>query len=257
MNTLLAQRIDQRNNVDIELARILNRPPVTSSPTLVNSGRLSALNMPFDQPYEPSITQSLSDRRVPQNRNRSRPNNDAGFQIGQDVDKDAEQAGKKRYQQELQAQMREAQMRKLQAKQEKDEYEKKLESDIKRYNYFGRSGGGAPMRDRDGNVIANLADLRNPQQQTSRDQIPGHVGFDDKVYTLGAGTSSITNAPFYNGDQKSQYPPLTVKRYSSIQFEMRIMVGFFSGTSRITQSCSWCGEQWYIWYSENRRTDDA
>ena len=211
LNTLLAQRIDQRNNVDLELARILNRPPVSGSPTLVNSGRLSAFNMPFDQPYEPPSQQSLTDRRGPPNRNRSRPNNDGGFQIGQDVDKDADQAAKKRYQQELQAQMREAQMRKLQAKQEKDEYEKKLESDINRYNYFGRSGGGAPMRDKEGNVIANLADLRNPQQQTARDQIPGHVGFDDKVYTLGAGTSSIANAPFYNGDQQSQYPSQTVK----------------------------------------------
>lgn len=218
MNTLLAQRIDQRNNVDLELARILNRPPVSTSPTLGNSGRLSALNLPFDQPYEPPSQgyQPPGDsRRGPQYRNRSKPNPDGGFQIGHDVDKDAEQAAKKRYQQELQAQMREAQMRKMQAKQEKEEYEKKLESDIKRYNYFGRSGGGAPMRDKDGNVIANLADLRNPQQQqqqqTARGQPTSYTGFDDKVYSLGGGTSSITNAPFYNGDPQSQYQSDTVR----------------------------------------------
>jgi centrosome and spindle pole-associated protein 1 len=108
--------------------------------------------------------------------------------------------------------MREAQMRKIQSKQEKDEYEKKLEADINKYNYFGRSGGGAPMRDKDGNVVANLADLRNPQQQTPRTQLPSYAPFDDKTFSLGAGTSSILNAPFYNGEQpQQQYPSDTVK----------------------------------------------
>ncbi len=220
LNTLLAQRLDQRNAVDHELARILNRPPVSSSTTLVNPGQLSGLNMPFQQSYEPPSSQRNSsnddNRRGAQNRNndRSRPNANGGFQIGREVDKEAEQAAKKRYQQELQAQMREAQMKKVQAKQEKDEYEKKLEADIKRYNYFGRSGGGAPMRDKDGNVVANLADLRNPQQQqqqTPRSQ-PPYGSSDNKTYSLGAGTSSITNAPFYNGDQPQQYPNDSVKR---------------------------------------------
>jgi hypothetical protein len=148
------------------------------------------------------------------NQNRSGPN-DNGFQIGQEVDKDSEQASKKRYQQELQAQMREAQMRKAQAKQDKDEYERKLDADIQRYNYFGRSGGGggAPMRDKDGNVVANLADVRNPpppsqqQYQQQQQQHPPSQYFppDDKVYSLGNGTSAIANAPFYNGEQQQQY----------------------------------------------------
>jgi centrosome and spindle pole-associated protein 1 len=179
--------------------------------------------MPFEQPYQPSQRnnqQSNNDRRGQQNRNnnRSRPNGDNGFQIGREVDKESEQAAKKRYQQELQAQMREAQMRKIQAKQEKDEYDKKLEADIKRYNYFGRSGGGAPMRDKDGNVVANLAELRNPQQQQQQQyQTPRsqqqYTGSDDKIYSLGAGASAITNAPFYNGDQQ-QFPPNSVNKFS-------------------------------------------
>jgi hypothetical protein len=218
LNSLLAERLDQRNAVDHELARILNRPPVTSSPGRVTGGGAPGMNMSFEQPYDMSTprNQQINDnRRGPQQRpdNRSRPNADNGFQIGHEVDKDTEQAGKKRYQQELQAQMREAQMRKVQAKQEKDEYERKLETDINRYNYFGRSGGGAPMRDKDGNVVANLADLRNPQQpqqqfQSPRSQQP-YSALDDKVYSLGAGTSAITNAPFYNGEQQ-QYPPNSV-----------------------------------------------
>jgi len=221
LNTLLAERLDQRNAVDHELARILNRPPISTSPTLVNTSNVSGLNMPFEQSYQPpsqrNNQQYNDDRRGQQNRNdnRSRRDGDNGFQIGREVDKDTEQMAKKRYQQELQAQMRETQMRKVQAKQEKDEYEKKLEADIKRYNYFGRSGGGAPMRDKDGNVVANLADLRNPpqqQHQTSRSQQQQYNALDDKVYSLGAGTSSITNAPFYNGEQQ-QYPSNSVNKY--------------------------------------------
>jgi hypothetical protein len=178
--------------------------------------------MPFEQSYQPpsqrNNQQYNDDRRGQQNRNdnRSRRDGDNGFQIGHEVDKDTEQMAKKRYQQELQAQMREKQMRKVQAKQEKDEYEKKLEADIKRYNYFGRSGGGAPMRDKDGNVVANLADLRNPpqqQNQTSRSQQQQYNALDDKVYSLGAGTSSITNAPFYINGEQQQYPSNSVNKY--------------------------------------------
>jgi hypothetical protein len=213
LNTLLSQRLDQRNAVDHELARILNRPPVSATPALVNPGRVSGLGIPFDQPYEPPSSQRNQqyndDRRAAQNRDNDRVRPGGGsFHIGREADKDAEQATKKRYAQELQAQMREAQMRKVQSKQEKDEYERKLESDVNRYNYFGRSGGGAPMRDKDGNVIANLADLRNPPQQTPRTEMP--VGsLDGKTYILGAGTSSITDSPFYNGDQQAA----TVERY--------------------------------------------
>ncbi|CAF0956483.1 unnamed protein product [Rotaria sordida] len=201
LNTLLAERLNQRNAIDFELARILNRPPVSTSPTPVVTSSVSPLNMSFEQ-----SNQFNNDNRYRQqyrNDNRSQRNNDDGFQIGHEIDKDAEQASKKRYQKELQTQMFEKQMRKAQAKQEKDEYERKLEAEINRYYYFGRSGGGAPMRDRDGNVIANLGDLRNPQQQqqyqTPRSQ-QLYTAADDKIYSLGTGASSITNAPFYNGE---------------------------------------------------------
>ncbi len=229
LNTLLAERLDQRNAVDHELARILKRPPVTTNPGLVTGGGGPGTNISFEQPYEPPTprTQQFNDNRPGQQtrrNNQSRPNANEGFQIGHDIDKEAEQAAKKRYQQELQAQMRESQMRKLQSKQEKDEYERKLEAEIKRYNYFGRSGGGAPMRDKDGNVVANLADLRNPPQQqqqqqqqyqSPRSQQP-YTALDDKVYSLGGGASSITNAPFYNGDQQ-KYSTTTVIKYFSLK----------------------------------------
>lgn len=215
LNSLLAERLDQRNAVDLELAHILNRPPVSASPTRVsNAGPAPNLNMHMENTHQGNYQQP--DRRGPpphRKDNRSVPNNSNEFQIGREVDKDSEQAAKKRYQQELQAQMREVQMRKAQDKRAKDEYDRKLEEDIQRYNYFGRSGGGAPMRDKDGNVVANLGDVRNPptgpqqqyqqpyQQQHQQQQQPQFPP-DNKVYSLGDGFSSITNAPFYNAEQQ-------------------------------------------------------
>jgi hypothetical protein len=35
-------------------------------------------------------------------------------------------------------------------------YEAKLDQEIRDYNPFGRGGGGAPMRDADGNLISEL-----------------------------------------------------------------------------------------------------
>lgn len=227
LNSLLAERLDQRNAVDFELAHILNRPPVATSPTRLGSVNMSMMNnVPMQQsnnpPYATNNTNNNNNNQRyngPPGNNRSDPRARAGdgFQIGQEADKESEQAAKKRYQQELQAQMREAQMRKAQAKREKDEYDRKLDAEIQQYNYFGRSGGGAPMRDRDGNVVANLADLRNPSNPGQQQQIPtspGKLPFsmpEEKMYSLGNGPSSMLNAPFYNGEQQqSSYPSNTV-----------------------------------------------
>lgn len=216
LNNLLAERLHQRDAIDPELTRILNRRPIGENPALVGS---AGLRMPLEQIYEPpsqTNQQFSNERQGPPTRrdNKPRPRPGGGFQIGDEVDKDAEQVAKKRYQQELQAQIREGQMRKAQAKQEKDEYDRKLEAEIKRYSYFGRSGGGAPMRDKDGNVVANLADLRNPPQQSGnpppQSQSHGYMPPSNPTYSTGAGGSSIIGGPFYN-PPPGQYQPDTVR----------------------------------------------
>jgi hypothetical protein len=213
LNSLLAERLDQRNAVDIELAHILNRPPVSTSSTRLGSGNAPPLRMPVEHTQQMTTTTTYASVNGQQGQSyqqheRRKNMNGAGLQIGNEIDKDSETATKKRYQQELQAQMREAQMRKAQAKREKDEYDRKLDDEIQRYNYFGRGGGGAPMRDKEGNVVANLADLRNP---TGTTQQPAQYSMsNEKVYALPNAPSSITNAPFYNGEQQTTYPVTTV-----------------------------------------------
>ena len=59
------------------------------------------------------------------------------------------------YQLTLQQQMREKEERKKAEKREADERERREEEEARNYNPFGRGGGGAPMRDNSGHIIAN------------------------------------------------------------------------------------------------------
>ena len=59
------------------------------------------------------------------------------------------------YQATLQAQMREKEERVKREKQEKAERERREEEDARNYNPWGRGGGGAPMRDETGHILAN------------------------------------------------------------------------------------------------------
>uniref|UniRef100_A0ABM5GBT5 Centrosome and spindle pole-associated protein 1 isoform X2 n=1 Tax=Pogona vitticeps TaxID=103695 RepID=A0ABM5GBT5_9SAUR len=60
------------------------------------------------------------------------------------------------YQQELQQQIKEREERRRQEKEEKERYEAKLEADMRNYNPWGKGGGGAPLRDKNGNLITDL-----------------------------------------------------------------------------------------------------
>ncbi|XP_013911093.1 PREDICTED: centrosome and spindle pole-associated protein 1 [Thamnophis sirtalis] len=60
------------------------------------------------------------------------------------------------YQQELQQQIREREERRRQEKEEKEHYEAKLEAEMRNYNPWGKGGGGAPLRDKKGNLITDL-----------------------------------------------------------------------------------------------------
>ncbi|XP_063155432.1 centrosome and spindle pole-associated protein 1 isoform X2 [Candoia aspera] len=60
------------------------------------------------------------------------------------------------YQQELQQQIKEREERRRQEKEEKERYEAKLEAEMRNYNPWGKGGGGAPLRDKKGNLITDL-----------------------------------------------------------------------------------------------------
>ncbi|XP_057646296.1 centrosome and spindle pole-associated protein 1 isoform X8 [Chionomys nivalis] len=60
------------------------------------------------------------------------------------------------YQEALQEQIREREERKKKERLEKEEYEAKLEAEMRIYNPWGKGGGGAPLRDAKGNLITDL-----------------------------------------------------------------------------------------------------
>ncbi|XP_073748953.1 centrosome and spindle pole-associated protein 1 isoform X3 [Callorhinus ursinus] len=82
------------------------------------------------------------------------------------------------YQEALQQQIREREERRKREREEKEEYEAKLEAEMRRYNPWGKGGGGAPLRDAKGNLITDLNRMHrqnidayhNPDARTYEDK---------------------------------------------------------------------------------------
>ncbi|KAK6179964.1 hypothetical protein SNE40_012204 [Patella caerulea] len=77
-----------------------------------------------------------------------------------EAERKAKRAQAQIYQRELERQMEEKKYKKTLEKQEQERYERKLEEDIKNYNPYGRGGAGAPMKDAQGNTVADLRALQ-------------------------------------------------------------------------------------------------
>lgn len=54
-------------------------------------------------------------------------------------------------------QIKEREERKRREKEEKEQYDAKIEAEMMEYNPWGRSGGGAPIKDQKGNLVSKLA----------------------------------------------------------------------------------------------------
>uniref|UniRef100_A0A8C5DVY1 Centrosome and spindle pole-associated protein 1-like n=1 Tax=Gouania willdenowi TaxID=441366 RepID=A0A8C5DVY1_GOUWI len=80
------------------------------------------------------------------------------------------------YREALKQQIRDQQEQRRREKEEKERQEAQLEADMKSYEPWGRGGGGAPLRDSTGNLIADLKQMRkvneeaysNPEQRQKR-----------------------------------------------------------------------------------------
>lgn len=65
------------------------------------------------------------------------------------------------YQAELARQVQEKNLKKQREKDEQDRLDRKLLAETAQHNPFGRGGAGAPLKDRDGNIIANLSQAKS------------------------------------------------------------------------------------------------
>ncbi|XP_031222697.1 centrosome and spindle pole-associated protein 1 isoform X10 [Mastomys coucha] len=97
------------------------------------------------------------------------------------------------YQEALQEQIREREARRKKERLEKEEYEAKLEAEMKIYNPWGKGGGGAPLRDAKGNLITDLNRMHrqnidayhNPDARTYEDK-RAVVSIDQNLATSNA-----------------------------------------------------------------------
>lgn len=110
----------------------------------------------------------------PSNVNQSnRPKDSNPFAFGTNNQNDQKALKAKEYQEELERQVREKQLKKQMEKQEQDKLDKKMLLETAIFNPYGRSGGGAPIKDKEGNTVANLSQVRaDPLQYSPRDLPP-------------------------------------------------------------------------------------
>nr|XP_023417539.1 centrosome and spindle pole-associated protein 1 isoform X4 [Cavia porcellus] len=97
------------------------------------------------------------------------------------------------YQEALQQQIQEREERRKKEREEKEKYEAKLEAEMKIYNPWGKSGGGAPLKDASGNLITDLNRMHkqnidayhNPDARTYEDK-RAVVSLDQNLATSNA-----------------------------------------------------------------------
>lgn len=76
----------------------------------------------------------------------------------------------KDYQNELNKQIREKQMQKQREKDAENQLDEKRRQENLSYDPYGKSGGGAPIKDNSGNIVANLDRVKaDPSQFSPRD----------------------------------------------------------------------------------------
>ncbi|XP_078361952.1 centrosome and spindle pole-associated protein 1-like isoform X2 [Oculina patagonica] len=89
---------------------------------------------------------------------------------------DKKKASQQAYQEELKRQMQERDAKKRKEKEDKERYDRKIEQEAANYNPWGKGGGGAPLRDSTGHLVANLRTLKQYNDQgvnvSPRDQPP-------------------------------------------------------------------------------------
>ncbi|XP_068438170.1 centrosome and spindle pole-associated protein 1 isoform X4 [Clinocottus analis] len=75
------------------------------------------------------------------------------------------------YQQALRQQIKEKEERKRREKDEKEQYDAKLEAEMIAYNPWGRSGGGASIKDEQGNLVSDLTQMHKTNEESYRNPV--------------------------------------------------------------------------------------
>ncbi|KAL4635195.1 centrosome and spindle pole-associated protein 1 isoform X4 [Arapaima gigas] len=111
-------------------------------------------------------------------------------------------AHKSNYQEALKLQIREREELRKQEEDERQSYETKLAREMEAYNPWGRGGGGAPLRDNQGNLFADLKQMHKFNKEA-------YLNPSSQKQLLAAGTSPLA---------ETEDHPLSPQRTSGILF---------------------------------------
>ncbi|XP_022062182.2 centrosome and spindle pole associated protein 1 isoform X2 [Acanthochromis polyacanthus] len=79
------------------------------------------------------------------------------------------------YQEALRQQIRENEERKRREKDEEMRYDAKKEAEMMAYNPWGRSGGGAPIKDQKGNLVSDLHQMHKTNEKSNKNPVDARV----------------------------------------------------------------------------------
>ncbi|XP_074549725.1 centrosome and spindle pole-associated protein 1 isoform X2 [Halichoeres trimaculatus] len=81
------------------------------------------------------------------------------------------------YQEALRQQIKEREEQRRREKEEKERYDAKVEAELMAYNPWGRSGGGAPIKDQKGNLVSNLTQMHRNNNESTRYHLSRTSGY--------------------------------------------------------------------------------
>ena len=117
---------------------------------------------------------------------------DTGFSFSEERDREMKTVKAKEYSDELQRQMKEKEMQKQRERAEQEILDKKMLVENALYNPYGRGGGGAPLKDRDGNVIADLSQIRTDPNHSPREPRPPSNEILNRIVLMQQPVTTVT-----------------------------------------------------------------
>ena len=137
---------------------------------------------------------------------------------------DVKKLDKDRYRNELKMQMQEKRERESKSRLEKEQYERGREAEIEGYNPWGKGGGGAPVRDMQGRLVADLRKMRrinNDRLINKNSPVPPHSSDGGRVVDTSPAKHSMHHSPRQDSSPYSYTPAVTedeFKRKTQLEY---------------------------------------
>ncbi|KAF7668832.1 hypothetical protein LDENG_00279470 [Lucifuga dentata] len=121
----------------------------------------------FNEDYHRNLSNTLGEMPVPSATGKHGTSLLAGGMLPADRSKQARERALS-YQEALRQQIKEREELKRRQREERERYDAQIEAEMMAYNPWGRSGGGAPIKDKGGNLISDLNQMHRTNEEVYR-----------------------------------------------------------------------------------------